>query len=96
MARNKVEHQVTVWTSERGVPQRLVWNATRWVVTDRPTLWVERDRWWELPTKAGERRTTSGYPVWRTQISPVDTNKPAVVVDIARRGEQWLVLNVFD
>lgn len=94
--RVKVDDHVTVWLSDAGMPERLVWRGRRWLVTDRPTPWVDRDRWWEQA--AGEGPVgVSGFPVWRAQISPSDAGGGnSVVVDIAHRANAWIILNVFD
>jgi hypothetical protein len=41
-----IDEAVAVWTTEEGVPTRLVWRSTRYLVSDTPTVWAEICAWW--------------------------------------------------
>jgi hypothetical protein len=41
-----VRESVEIWTSETGEPERLVWRARRFRVTDTPTPLVGPCDWW--------------------------------------------------
>lgn len=79
---------VAVWLDDRGVPERLVWNAERYRVSDEPTL-VEVD--WAAIT-----HPPAVPPLWRFQGSSErgDTRVFDVRFDI-QRGV-WQLLRTYD
>jgi hypothetical protein len=42
----EVDEAIAVWTTDDGVPTRLVWRASRYRVTDTPTVWADVCAWW--------------------------------------------------
>lgn len=96
--RTTLEVPVEVAISAAGVPTALVWDGRSWLVTDRPTPWVRRGRWWEVPAPQVRKGALTGFELqtWRFQISPADGDGVSLVVDVARVGSGWVLLDVFD
>ncbi|WP_223690545.1 DUF6504 family protein [Leifsonia poae] len=53
----EIHEAVAVWTTDDGIPTRLVWRTTRYRVTDTPTVWAEVCAWWR---PFGEHRYSIG------------------------------------
>lgn len=100
----RVDERVAVWVTDEGVPQRLVWRACRYRVSDVPTRL--------LPTFPGWP-TEPGWQVEATLDSAI-THPPALseawrfqgtsesgethVFDVSRDpwGQQWRLLRTYD
>jgi hypothetical protein len=91
-----LRESVEVWTSEAGEPQRLVWRARRFRVTDTPTSLVGPSEWWT--PFAGHDISPGRVPLaisgWRFQASADDGETH--VFDVAHDGRRWCLLRVFD
>ena len=85
-----------VWTGESGVPERLVWRARRYRVSDTPTPLVAAADWWHpfdrLDVAPG--RAPLAITGWRFQASAGDG--ATHVFDVGHDGTHWHVLRVFD
>ncbi len=46
LMQSPADEPVAVWTTEEGVPLRLVWRATRYRVQGSPSVWAELPAWW--------------------------------------------------
>jgi hypothetical protein len=92
-----LRESVEVWTSDSGEPQRLVWRARRYRVTDMPTSLVGPSDWWG--PFAGQEISPGRVPLsiwgWRFQAS-ADDDGETHVFDVTHDGEHWHVLRVFD
>ncbi|MGN6426269.1 DUF6504 family protein [uncultured Leifsonia sp.] len=93
-----IDESVAVWTTDDGVPTRLVWRATRYRVTDTPTVWAEICTWWR---PFGEHRYGVGslpreIGGWRFQGT--SDSGDAHVFDVRHDpGERtWRLVRVFD
>lgn len=95
--RTVIDEQVQVWTNEAGTPLRMVWRGRRYLVTDKPTPWVDRHPWWtpENYTPRHTKRTDGRHSIaeqridlvkWRFQATPVDEGE-SIVVDVAQHSE---------
>jgi hypothetical protein len=73
-----------VWTSADGVPERLVWNARRYWVTDRPTV-LEVDLDYATMT-----HPPTMPPGWRLQAT--DEDGFSLMFDLRLAGERWRVV----
>jgi hypothetical protein len=85
-----------VWTGESGAPERLVWRARRYRVSDTPTPLVGPADWWH-PFEGHD--VAPGVPPlaitgWRFQASTDDGETH--VFDVGSDGRHWHVLRVFD
>jgi len=82
-----IDSTVAVWTNENGVPERIVWHARRYRVSDQPTR-LEPD--FSL--------ITHPIPIdgWRFQGTADDgTSRVFDVLFSAARG-QWQVIRVYE
>lgn len=88
-----VSEMVTLWFTPNGVPERMVLGNRRYLVTNRPVLWVDRTRWWQGigPVKK-EDANSIDVPVWRFEISPVDGQDGPQIVDVAKQDGHWTLL----
>ncbi|MRG58604.1 hypothetical protein GE115_01760 [Agromyces sp. CFH 90414] len=92
----QLQEFVEIWTGESGEPQRLVWRARRFRVTDRPTPRVGPAEWWQ-PFAAHDvspGREPLAIAGWRFQASTDDGETH--VFDVDHDGTRWLLLKVFD
>ena len=92
----RVQESVEVWTSYAGEPERLVWRARRFRVTDTPTALVGPCDWWNpfsehVVTPGRVPLTISG---WRFQASTDDGETH--VFDVEHDGARWQLVRVFD
>ena len=109
-AMTRVDERVTVWVSDEGVPQRLVWRACRFRVSDTPTRL--------LPTPPGQliQQGQTVQPGWQVEAAfdPAITHPPALseawrfqgtseageshVFDVSRDpwGESWRLLRMYE
>jgi hypothetical protein len=94
----EIDETVTVWTTDDGIPTRLVWRARRYRVTDTPTVWADVCAWWR---PFGEQHYGIGslpreIGGWRFQGT--DDAGVAHVFDVrhddARRS--WQLVRIFD
>ncbi|WP_350349743.1 hypothetical protein ABIQ69_07525 [Agromyces sp. G08B096] len=92
----RVQEFVELWAAESGEPERLVWRARRFRVTDMPTPLVGPAEWWE--PFAGHDVTPGHGPLaiagWRFQASAEDGETH--VFDVGHDGRRWRLLRVFD
>ena len=94
----EVDEAVAVWTTEEGIPLRLVWRSTRYRVSDMPTVWAAAPAWWR---PFGEHRYDVGalpreIGGWRFQATS-DTGD-AHVFDVRHDAADrtWRLVRVFD
>jgi hypothetical protein len=92
----RVQEFVEVWTSEAGEPERLVWRARRFRVTDMPTALVGPCDWWSPFTDhdVSPGRIPLSISGWRFQASADDGETH--VFDVEHDGVHWNLLRVFD
>ena len=94
----EIDEAVAVWTNDDGVPTRLVWRATRYRVSDTPTVWAEVCAWWR-PFGAN-RYAVGSLPReiggWRFQGTSEDG--AALVFDVRHDAtdRSWRLVRVFD
>lgn len=94
----EIDEAVTVWTTEEGIPTRLVWRTKRFRVTDTPTVWADVCAWWRpfgdhhygvgsLPREIGG---------WRFQAT--DDRGEAHVFDVRHDNDRrtWQLVRIFD
>jgi uncharacterized protein YycO len=90
----RIEEPVSVWTGDRGEPQRLVWGARRFRVTDTPTRsgggWIDADVH-ALITHPTEVAGTW----WRFQGTADDGESHMFDVRLDPRG-RWQLVRVYD
>lgn len=82
-----------VWLGASGAPERLVWRGARYLVTSRPTPWVDRSAWWQ---GSGGVAAMRGIDVmtWRVDLSEVD-GEAELTADLQPVGAlQWRVLPI--
>lgn len=94
----EIDEAVTVWTTDEGIPTRLVWRAKRYRVTDTPTVWADVCAWW---WPFGEHRYSVGslpreIGGWRFQGT--DDSGDAHVFDVRHDNAQssWHLVRIFD
>ena len=92
----RVQELVEVWTSDAGEPERLVWRARRFRVTDMPTTLVGPCDWWA--PLAGHDVSPGRVPLaisgWRFQASADDGETH--VLDVEHDGAHWQLVRVYD
>jgi hypothetical protein len=77
-------HHIAVWF-ERGVPTRIVYDGNRYRVSDQPTRLED-----EMAVLTHPLAITG----WRFQAT--DSHHISRVFDIRQRGNEWLLLRVYD
>jgi hypothetical protein len=94
----EINETVAVWTTEEGVPIRLVWRATRYRVSDTPTVWAEVCAWWR---PFGEHRYAIGtiprsIGGWRFQGTSEEGEAHVFDVQHDAVDRSWRLVRVFD
>ena len=91
-----VQESIEVWTSAEGEPERLVWRARRFRVTDTPTALVVPCDWWSpfSDHDVSPGRVPLAISGWRFQASADDGETH--VFDVEHDGDHWRVVHVFD
>jgi hypothetical protein len=98
MGMAEIDEAVSVWTTEDGVPLRIVWRSTRYQVTDTPTVWADTCEWWRPfePNEYGIGSVPRRIGGWRFQAT--SDGGEAHVFDVrhddTRRG--WNLVRIFD
>ncbi|GAA4055368.1 hypothetical protein AVP42_01228 [Agromyces sp. NDB4Y10] len=85
-----------VWTGPSGAPERLVWRARRYRVSDTPTPLVGPADWWHPfdGHDVAPGRAPLAITGWRFQASADDGETH--VFDVGHDGRHWQVFRVFD
>jgi uncharacterized protein DUF6504 len=94
----EIDEAIAVWTTDEGVPTRLVWRSTRYRVSDTPTVWAEVCAWWR---PFGEHRYTIGslpreIGGWRFQGTNDDGDAHVFDVRHDAVDRSWRLVRVFD
>jgi len=92
----RVQEFVEVWTSDAGQPERLVWRARRFRVTDTPTALVGPCDWWSPFSEhdVSPGRVPLAISGWRFQASADDGETH--VFDVEQSAGRWQLMRVFD
>ncbi|WP_218624620.1 hypothetical protein [Glaciihabitans sp. dw_435] len=87
-----VDAAVAVWTSDAGVPVRLVWNGTRYSVSDTPTR-LEPE--FDYAAMTHPPRVALG---WRFQATNAERHEVRVfdVRLVDARRDEWCLVRVYD
>jgi hypothetical protein len=91
------EEAVAVWTTEEGVPTRLVWRSRRYRVSDRPTVWLAACPWWRPfePHRYDVGTVPRQIEGWRFQAT--DASGDARVFDVRKSdGSGWRLVRVYE
>lgn len=92
----RVRELVEVTTGTAGLPERLVWRARPFRVTDMPTVLVGPCDWWEpfAVHEVSPGRVPLEISGWRFQATADDGETH--VFDVARSPHGWQLVRVFD
>lgn len=93
----EVDESVNVWTTEEGVPTRLVWRARRFRVTDTPTVWAATCAWWRPfePHEYAVGSVPRQIGGWRFQAT--SDGGDSYVFDVSHDGscDRWSLVRIF-
>ncbi|WP_345375647.1 hypothetical protein [Frondihabitans cladoniiphilus] len=93
----RVDERVTVWVSEQGVPQRLVWRAERFRVTDTPTRLSPTFPGWQVEAAFDVAITHPPTPTEAWRFQGTSETGDTLVFDVSRDpwGQQWRLLRTY-
>lgn len=94
----RVDEPIRVWTSAVGEPQRMVWRARRFRVTDTPTALVGTCDWWRpfSPHDFGIGHPPLRIAGWRFQATADDGETHVFDVEHGETDADWQLLRTFD
>jgi hypothetical protein len=94
----QVDEQVSVWTSASGEPERLVWRARRFRVSDIPTALVAPYDWWSpfAPAAFGIGQQPLTIAGWRFQATAEDGETHVFDVHHDDDSHSWRLMRIFD
>jgi hypothetical protein len=95
---SQVDEPVMVWTRNTGVPERLVWRARRFRLTDTPTALVGTCDWWNpfAPHSFGIGHTPLTIAGWRFQATADDGETHVFDVHHDDDAHRWRLVRIFD
>ncbi len=94
----EVDETVMVWTTEEGVPTRLVWRAQPFSVTDTPTVWADVCAWWRPfePNEYAVGTVPRQIGGWRFQGTSERGDSHIFDVRHNNERDRWELVRVFD
>lgn len=94
----QVDEHVSVWTAVTGEPERLVWRARRYRVSDTPTALVAPYEWWGTyaPPGSGMEHTPLTIAGWRFQATADDGETHVFDVHHDDSTKSWRLMRIFD
>lgn len=94
----EVGERVTVWVAATGEPERLVWRARRFRVSDTPTVLVGPCEWWSpfAPPGSGVAQRPLAIAGWRFQATAENGETHVFDVHHDDASESWQLLRIFD
>lgn len=94
----RVDEEVSVWVSEEGIPQRIVWKARRFRVSDTPTRLNPTYPGWQTEAAYDPAFTHPPEPreSWRFQATA--ESGQTLVFDVSREpyNSRWRLLRTYD
>jgi hypothetical protein len=94
----RVDESVTVWVTDEGVPQRLVWRATRFRVSDVPTRLSATYPGWQVDAVFDPAITHPPEPRESWRFQGTADGGETHVFDVSRDpwSERWRLLRTYD
>lgn len=94
----RVDESVTVWVTDEGVPQRIVWRATRFRVSDVPTRLTSTYPGWQVEAAFDPAITHPPEPRESWRFQGTADGGETHVFDVSRDpwSERWRLLRTYD
>jgi hypothetical protein len=94
----RVDESVAVWVTDEGVPQRIVWRATRFRVSDVPTRLTATYPGWQVEAAFDPAITHPPEPRESWRFQGTADGGETHVFDVSRDpwSERWRLLRTYD